>query len=88
MRYFPGIHVGRVWAAYYLFSIPIQWQCGQTLKVPFVGCIRWVHTLQLLLFWYVGLTGFSNFQRRVKTKTKQLVYGIFALGWNGSVGIG
>ena len=38
-----------------------------------------------LLFWYVGLIpDLATFRDRAKTKTKQLVYGIFALGWNGS----
>ena len=34
---FPGIHVGRVWAAYWLFQFQMHLECGQTLKVLYYG---------------------------------------------------
>jgi molybdopterin-containing oxidoreductase family membrane subunit len=38
-----------------------------------------------LLFWYVGMVpDLATFRDRAKTRVKQVAYGIFALGWNGS----
>ena len=34
---FPGIHVGRVWAAYWMLPLPNQWRCGPTSAVHFYG---------------------------------------------------
>jgi molybdopterin-containing oxidoreductase family membrane subunit len=37
------------------------------------------------MFWYIGMVpDFATFRDRAKTRTRQIVYGILALGWNGS----
>lgn len=84
---FPGIHVGRVWAAYYLFPIPNSMAMWPNFKSALLWDVFAVSTYFTvsLLFWYVGLIpDLATFRDRAKTKTKQIVYGIFALGWNGS----
>jgi Ni/Fe-hydrogenase subunit HybB-like protein len=84
---FPGIHIGRVWAAYYMFPIPNSMAMWPNFKSALLWDVFAVSTYFTvsLLFWYVGLIpDLATFRDRAKTKTKQLVYGIFALGWKGS----
>ena len=84
---FPGIHVGRVWVAYYLFPIPnsmVMWPNFKSALLWDVFAVSTYFTVSLL-FWYVGLIpDLATFRDRAKTKAKKLAYGIFALGWNGS----
>ena len=84
---FPGIHVGRVWVAYYLFPIPNSMVMWPNFKSALLwDVLLLAHILQYLYcFWYVGLIpDLATFRDRSKTKAKKLAYGIFALGWNGS----
>ena len=84
---FPGIHIGRVWVAYYMFPIPNSMAMWPNFKSALLWDVFAVSTYATvsLLFWYVGLIpDLATFRDRAKTKTKQIVYGIFALGWNGS----
>ncbi|MEK9727807.1 MAG: NrfD/PsrC family molybdoenzyme membrane anchor subunit, partial [Candidatus Margulisiibacteriota bacterium] len=84
---FPGIHVGRVWVAYYLFPIPnsmVMWPNFKSALLWDVFAVSTYFTVSLL-FWYVGLIpDLATFRDRAKTKIKRLAYGVFALGWNGS----
>ena len=84
---FPGIHVGRIWLAYYLFPIPnsmVMWPNFKSALLWDVFAVSTYFTVSLL-FWYVGLIpDLATFRDRSKTKIKRLVYGIFSLGWNGS----
>ncbi len=84
---FPGIHVGRVWVAYWLFPIPnslLMWPNFKSALLWDVFAVSTYFTVSLL-FWYVGLIpDLATFRDRAKTKIKKLAYGIFALGWNGS----
>ena len=84
---FPGIHVGRVWVAYYLFPIPnsmVMWPNFKSALLWDVFAVSTYFTVSLL-FWYVGLIpDLATFRDRAKTKVKQVAYGLFALGWNGS----
>ena len=86
-RIFPGIHVGRVWLAYWLFPIPNQMGIWPNFRSPLLWDVFAVSTYFTvsLLFWYVGLIpDLATLRDRAKTKIAQLVYGIFALGWRGS----
>ncbi|RAP23503.1 hydrogenase [Candidatus Marinamargulisbacteria bacterium SCGC AG-343-K17] len=84
---FPGIHIGRVWAAYYMFPIPNSMAMWPNFKSALLWDVFAVSTYATvsLLFWYVGLIpDLATFRDRATTKVKQVAYGIFALGWNGS----
>ena len=54
---FPGIHVGRVWLAYWLFPIPNQMAMWPQFRSPLLWDVFAVSTYFTvsLLFWYVGL---------------------------------
>ncbi len=84
---YPAVHVGRIWFAYWLFPIPTQMDVWQNFRSPLLWDVFAVSTYGTvsLLFWYVGLVpDLATMRDRAKTKIRQIVYGIFALGWRGS----
>ncbi|MBL8879430.1 MAG: polysulfide reductase NrfD [Phycisphaerales bacterium] len=84
---FPGIHVGRVWLAFYLFPLPNQMGMWPQFRSPLLWDVFAVGTYFTvsLLFWYTGMVpDLATLRDRAKTKIAQIGYGIFALGWNGS----
>ena len=84
---FPGIHVGRVWVAYYMFPIPNQMAMWPNFRSPLLWDIFAVGTYFTvsLLFWYVGLIpDFATLRDRDKTKVRKVVFGILSLGWRSS----
>jgi molybdopterin-containing oxidoreductase family membrane subunit len=84
---FPGIHVGRVWLAYWLGPIPNQMGMWPNFRSPLLWDVFAVSTYFTvsLLFWYVGmLPDLATFRDRATSRFKQIMYGLFALGWTGS----
>src|SRR5215212_4773433 len=85
---FPGIHVGRVWVAYWMFPLPNQMGVWPNFRSPLLWDVFAVsiYGTVSILFWYVGLIpDLATMRDRSKTRTRKIVYGIFALGWRGSV---
>ncbi len=85
---FPGIHVGRIWVVYWLFPIPNQMDMWPQFRSPLLWDVFAVSTYfsVSLMFWYVGLIpDLATFRDRAKSKLKQFSYGLFALGWRGSM---
>jgi Ni/Fe-hydrogenase subunit HybB-like protein len=84
---FPGIHVGRMWLAYWMFPIPNQMAMWPQFRSPLewdVFAVGTYFTISLL-FWYVGLIpDLATFRDRATGRVKQFVYGLLAMGWNGS----
>jgi molybdopterin-containing oxidoreductase family membrane subunit len=83
---FPGIHVGRVWVAYYMFPLPNQMQMWPNFRSPLLWDVFAVGTYfsVSLMFWYVGLIpDLATLRDRAKTKIRKLIFGIFSLGWRG-----
>tara|TARA_Y100001936_G_scaffold84451_1_gene82945 strand:+ start:37 stop:1422 length:1386 start_codon:yes stop_codon:yes gene_type:complete len=84
---FPGIHVGRVWVAYYMFPIPNQMAMWPNFRSPLLWDVFAVGTYFTvsLLFWYVGLIpDLATLRDRAKSKIKRFVYGALSLGWRSS----
>ena len=84
---FPGIHVGRVWLAYWLFPIPNQMEMWPQFRSPLLWDVFAVSTYFTvsLLFWYLGMVpDLATMRDRANTKLKALGYGLFSLGWRGS----
>ncbi len=85
---FPGIHIGRVWAAYWLLPIPTEHLAmWPNFRSPLLWDVFAVSTYfsVSLLFWYMGMVpDIATFRDRAKTKTRKLIYGILSLGWTGS----
>jgi molybdopterin-containing oxidoreductase family membrane subunit len=84
---FPGIHVGRVWFAYWMFPIPNWLNLWPQFRSPLLWDVFAVNTYMIvsLMFWYVGMIpDLATFRDRAKTRIRQIVYGVLALGWRGS----
>ncbi|MCH2149016.1 MAG: polysulfide reductase NrfD [Phycisphaerales bacterium] len=85
---FPGIHIGRVWLAYWLFPIPNQMEMWPQFRSPLLWDVFAVSTYFTvsLLFWYVGLIpDLATLRDRANNKIKAMAYGFFSLGWRGSM---
>jgi len=84
---FPGIHVGRVWVAYFMFPIPNQMGMWPNFRSPLLWDVFAVsiYGTVSVLFWYVGLIpDLATIRDRAITPLRQKIYGFFALGWRGS----
>jgi molybdopterin-containing oxidoreductase family membrane subunit len=83
---FPGIHIGRMWMAYYFIPIPNQMDMWPNFRSPLLWDFFAVGTYFTvsLMFWYTGLIpDLATLRDRAKTKIRKMVLGIFALGWRG-----
>ena len=84
---YPTFHVGRVWFIYWVFPIPNQMSMWPNFRSPLLWDVFAVSTYGTvsLLFWYVGLVpDLATIRDRATSKVKQVVLGIFSLGWRGS----
>ena len=85
---YPGIHIGRVWLAYWLFPIPNQMEMWPQFRSPLLWDVFAVSTYFTvsLLFWYVGLIpDLATLRDRANNRIKAIAYGFFSLGWRGSM---
>jgi molybdopterin-containing oxidoreductase family membrane subunit len=84
---FPGIHVGRIWLAYWLFPIPNQMLMWPNFRSPLLWDVFAVGTYATvsLLFWYMGMIpDLASLRDRATTKLRFYFYGILSLGWRSS----
>jgi molybdopterin-containing oxidoreductase family membrane subunit len=85
---FPGVHVGRIWMAYYMFPIPNQMGMWPNFRSPLLWDVFAVGTYFTVsaMFWYVGLIpDLATLRDRATTKTRSFVMGLLSLGWTGSI---
>ncbi|MDP8208534.1 MAG: NrfD/PsrC family molybdoenzyme membrane anchor subunit [Candidatus Electryonea clarkiae] len=83
---FPGIHVGRIWVAYFMFPVPNQMSIWPNFRSPLLWDIFAVGTYftASALFWYTGMIpDLATYRDRAKSKIKKVVFGILSLGWRG-----
>ncbi len=84
---FPGIHVGRVWAAYWMFPLPNQMNMWPNFRSPLLWDVFAVSTYFTVssIFWYVGLIpDIATLRDRAKNKVAYWAYGILSIGWRGA----
>ncbi len=84
---FPGMHIGRVWFAYWLAPYPNQMAMWPQFRSPLMWDVFAVSTYFTvsLLFWYMGMIpDLATLRDRTKSKIAGFAYGLFSLGWNGS----
>ena len=84
---FPLLHLGRPWLFYWLFPYPNTMWYWPQFRSPLVWDVFAVSTYLTvsLLFWFVGLIpDLATIRDRARSRFKQVVYGILAMGWRGS----
>lgn len=84
---YPALHVGRAWFDWWLFPIPTSNAIWPQFRSPLMWDVFAVSTYFTvsLLFWYVGLVpDLAVMRDRARTRIRQFLYGLFALGWTGS----
>ena len=84
---FPGIHMGRIWLAYFVFPLPNQFG---SLWVNFNSALLWdvfaisTYFTVSLVFWYIGLIpDFATIRDRMTKPMAKKIYGILSFGWSG-----
>lgn len=85
---FPLLHMGRPWFFYWLIPYPNTLALWPQFRSPLVWDVFAVTTYGTvsLLFWYVGLIpDLATLRDRTKNPIGQVIYGILAMGWRGSV---
>ncbi|MBK8228566.1 MAG: polysulfide reductase NrfD [Flavobacteriales bacterium] len=85
---FPGIHMGRIWMAYWVLPLPNQFG---SLWVNFNSPLLWdvfaisTYFSVSLVFWYIGLIpDFATIRDKVTKPMMKKVYGILSFGWTGN----
>ena len=84
---FPAIHIGRWWLPYYMIPYPNQMGMWPNFRSPLLWDIFAVGTYFTvsLVFWYMGMIpDLASLRDRALTRTRQVIYGILAVGWRGS----
>ena len=85
---YPVFHLGRPWLAYWLFPYPNTMGIWPQFRSPLMWDVFAVSTYATVsaLFWFVGLIpDFATLRDRTRSKPFQIVYGMLAMGWRGSV---
>ncbi len=84
----PGIHMGRIWLAYFVFPLPNQFG---SLWVNFNSPLLWdvfaisTYFSVSLVFWYIGLIpDFATIRDKVTHAVPKKVYGLLSFGWTGN----
>ena len=85
---FPGIHMGRIWLAYFVFPVPNQFG---SLWVNFNSPLLWdvfaisTYFSVSFVFWYIGLIpDFATIRDRAKGPIAKKVYSMLSFGWTGN----
>src|SRR5579872_2402456 len=82
----PILHLGRPWFFYWLIPYPDIMNVWPQWRSPLVWDIFAIGTYIIvsILFWYMGLIpDLATLRDRTDHRIKQVLYGIFALGWRG-----
>ncbi len=88
---FPGIHMGRIWMAYWVLPLPNQFS---SLWIGFNSPLLWdvfrvsTYFSVSLVFWYIGLIpDFATIRDRAARAARPIshaVYAIMSFGWSGN----
>ncbi len=85
---FPLIHMGRPWLAFYILPYPNTRLLWLNFNSPLFWDVLAISTylIMSLTLWYLGMVpDLATIRDRTKNKFRKLIYGIFSLGWDGSL---
>ena len=84
----PGIHMGRIWLAYFVLPLPNQFG---SLWVNFNSALLWdvfaisTYFSVSVVFWYIGLIpDFATIRDRMTKTVPKKVYSLLSFGWSGN----
>ncbi len=86
---YPGLHVGRVWMAWFLAPVPNLYAIWPNFRSPLLWDVFAVSTYFTVsvLFWFTGLIpDLATLRDRARARGNKLAayaYGFLALGWRG-----
>jgi molybdopterin-containing oxidoreductase family membrane subunit len=86
---YPILHLGRPWFFYWMAPYPSTMGVWPQFRSPLTWDFFAVLTYLIVsaLFWYIGIIpDLASVRDRAKTRTAQVFYGLFALGWRGAAG--
>ena len=85
---FPGIHMGRIWQAYWVLPLPNQFgSLWPNFNSPLLWDVFAISTYfsVSLVFWYIGLVpDFATVRDRMIKPLPKKIYSILAFGWSGN----
>jgi molybdopterin-containing oxidoreductase family membrane subunit len=86
---YPLLHTGRPWRAYWMLPLPnTDLTMWQNFRSPLIWDVFAVSTYATVsaLFWFMGLIpDLATIRDRATTKVRQVIYGVLAMGWRGSM---
>ncbi|MBE0637291.1 MAG: polysulfide reductase NrfD [Bacteroidales bacterium] len=85
---FPVLHLGRPWLVFFIFPYPNTRLLWTNFNSPLFWDVLAISTYLLLslTLWYFGMIpDLASIRDRTTNKVKKVVYGIFSMGWNGSM---
>ncbi|MGE0717104.1 MAG: NrfD/PsrC family molybdoenzyme membrane anchor subunit [Alphaproteobacteria bacterium] len=84
---YPILHLGRPWLFYWMAPYPNTMTVWPQFKSPLTWDFFAVLTYLTVsvLFWYIGIVpDLASVRDRARKRRRQVLYGLFALGWRGS----
>ncbi len=84
---YPILHLGRPWLFYWMAPYPNTMTVWPQFKSPLSWDFFAVLTYLIVsaLFWYIGIVpDLAAMRDRARARRRQVLYGLFALGWRGS----
>ncbi len=85
---FPLLHLGRPWFFYWLVPYPATMQAWPNFRsaLPWDAAAVFTYFTVSLVFWYLGLLpDLAKLRDAAPGRTRRMIYGIFALGFRGSL---
>ena len=85
---YPLLHLGRPWFFYWLVPYPATMAAWPNFRsaLPWDAAAVFTYFTVSLLFWYLGLLpDLAKLRDSAPGRTRRLIYGVFALGFRGSL---
>jgi Ni/Fe-hydrogenase subunit HybB-like protein len=85
---FPLIHMGRPWLAFFILPYPNTRLLWLNFNSPLFWDVLAISTYLItsIMLWYLGMVpDLATIAQRTKNKVGKFLYGMFSLGWNGSL---